>query len=76
MAEKTYRGRKKVEDLEEQKDELEAIMADPELYQDQQAWSQTSSDYDKCSRRLERWLDQWEEAQAKIDEIDAELNDS
>jgi len=66
----------KVEDLEEQKDELEAIMADPELYQDQQAWNQTSSDYNKCSRRLERWLDQWEEAQGKIDEIDAELNDS
>lgn len=73
---KLTEAEKKVEDLEEQKDELEAIMADPELYQDQQAWSQTSSDYDKCSRRLERWLDQWEEAQAKIDEIDAELNDS
>lgn len=73
---KLTEAEKKVEDLEEQKDELEAIMADPELYQDQQAWNQTSSDYDKCSRHLERWLDQWEEAQAKIDEIDAELNDS
>lgn len=73
---KRAEAEKKVEDLEEQKDELEAIMADPELYQDQQAWNQTSSDYNKCSRRLERWLDQWEEAQGKIDEIDAELNDS
>ncbi len=73
---KRAEAEKKVEDLEEQKDELEAIMADPELYQDQQAWNQTSSDYDKCSRHLERWLDQWEEAQVKIDEIDAELNDS
>lgn len=73
---KLAEAEKKVEDLEEQKDELEAIMADPELYQDQQAWNQTSSDYDKCSRRLERWLDQWEEAQSKIDKIDAELNDS
>jgi ATP-binding cassette subfamily F protein 3 len=71
---KLAEAEKKVEDLEEQKDELEARMAEPELYQDQKAWSQTSAEYNKCSRRLERWLDLWEEAQAKIDEIDAELN--
>jgi len=73
---KLAEAEKRVESLETQKDELEALMADPELYQDQQAWSETSTDYDKCSRRLERWLEQWEEAQAKIDEIDADLNDS
>ena len=72
---KLSEAEKKVEYLEEQKDELEVRMADPELYQDQKAWSQTSAEYDKCSRRLERWLDNWEEAQAKIDEVDAELND-
>jgi len=73
---KLAEAEKKVEALEEQKEELEARMADPGLYQDQQAWSRTSGEYDTCSRRLERWLDNWEEAQAKIDEIDAELNRS
>ncbi len=73
---KLAEAEKKVEDLEEHKDELEAQMADPELYQDQQAWNQTSAEYNSCTRRLERWLEKWEEAQAKIDEIDAELNNS
>jgi len=65
---------KKIETLERQKGELEAIMAEPELYQDQQAWSKASSDYDDCSRRLERWLERWEEAQEQIDKVDEALN--
>ena len=70
---KLAEAEKKVEDLETEKIELEALMADPDLYQDQEAWSKTSSEYDECSRRLDRWLERWEEAQAKIDQIDAEL---
>ena len=50
-------------------------MADPDLYKNEQAWSRTSREYDECKRRLERWYDRWETAQAKIDEIDAELAD-
>ncbi|NNK94646.1 MAG: ATP-binding cassette domain-containing protein [Desulfobacterales bacterium] len=62
-----------VEELELRKEELESVMADPELYQDQSAWNKTSSEYDECSRRLERWLKRWEEAQVKIDRIDMQL---
>ncbi len=58
---------KKVESLELLKDELEARMADPELYQDQKAWLKTSAEYDDCSRRLERWYEKWERAQEKLE---------
>jgi len=62
----------KVEELELRKDELEAELADPELYQDQKAWSEVNARYNDCTRRLDRWMTTWEEAQAKIDEVDAE----
>jgi ATP-binding cassette subfamily F protein 3 len=64
---------KTIEQLELEKEDLEAEMADPELYQDQKAWNETSRRYEACTRRLERWMQRWEEAQEKIDEIDAEL---
>ncbi len=64
-----------IEKLEGQKEEYERQMADPDLYKDEQAWSRISREYDDCKRRLERWYDRWETAQAKIDEIDAELAD-
>jgi hypothetical protein len=48
-------------------------MADPELYKDEKAWSETSRAYEECKRRLERWYVKWETAQEKIDAIDAEL---
>lgn len=63
----------KVEKLEVQKEQLELQMADPELYQDEQAWVKTSKVYEQCKRRLERWYERWETAQIRIDEIDAEL---
>ena len=71
---KLKEAEEKVEAFEGQKVELEALMADPQLYQDQQSWNKVSSDYDNCTRRLQRWLECWEEAQVKIDEIDAGLN--
>lgn len=67
---KAEEAEKKVEKLESQKDELEAQMADPELYQNQEAWLATSADYDKCVRRLERWYDKWESAQEKLELLD------
>jgi ATP-binding cassette subfamily F protein 3 len=60
----------KVEELESFKIELEAELADPQLYQDQAAWGKVSRNYNDCKRRLERWLGRWEEAQARIDQID------
>jgi ATP-binding cassette subfamily F protein 3 len=65
---------KKVEFHERQKEDLEALMADPELYSDEKSWQKTSKEYEECKRRLERWYDKWETAQEKIDAIDAELN--
>ena len=63
----------KIDETERRKEELEAIMADPELYKDEKAWNETSREYEDCRRRLERWYAKWETAQEKIDAIDAEL---
>lgn len=64
---------KQVESFESRKEELEALMADPELYSNEERWTTTSKEYDDCKRRLERWYDKWETTQEKIDAIDAEL---
>jgi len=64
---------KKVEFYEQQKEDLEALMADPELYSDERGWQKTSKEYEDCKRRLARWYESWETAQEKIDRIDAEL---
>ena len=58
---------KKVEALEEQKTGLEEQMADPDLYQDQEAWAETSARYDECLRHLERWYEKWETAQEEVE---------
>ena len=63
----------KVEFFERQKEELEAQMADPALYADENGWAKAGKDYADCQRRLERWYEKWETAQQQIDRIDAEL---
>jgi ATP-binding cassette subfamily F protein 3 len=65
---------KQVEFYEQQKEDIEALMADPELYSDERGWQKTSKEYEECKRRLDRWYEKWETAQEKIDQIDAELN--
>jgi len=62
-----------IETCEERKEELEALMADPELYKNEANWAATSKEYEDCKRRLERWYGKWETAQEKIDEVDAQL---
>ena len=52
------------------KDQLEEELAEPELYQDGAAWSEVNKNYDDCIRRLDRWMNRWEEAQLKIDQVD------
>jgi ATP-binding cassette, subfamily F, member 3 len=59
--------------FERQKEELEAKMADPSLYADENGWARAGQEYADCQRRLERWYEKWETAQEKIDQIDAEL---
>lgn len=67
---KADEAEKKVEKLEDLKIDLEAQMADPELYQDQDAWVSTSAEYDDCVRRLERWYEKWELAQGNLETLD------
>jgi ATP-binding cassette subfamily F protein 3 len=59
----------KVEELEGKKTDLEEKMADPDLYQDQEAWVKTSKEYDDTSRRLKLWYDKWEMAQEKLERV-------
>jgi ATP-binding cassette subfamily F protein 3 len=63
-----------IEKLEEKKKALEKKMADPELYQDGDAFSQCSKDYSALQRRLERIYSKWEEALEKIEAIEAEFS--
>ena len=44
-----------------QKAELEQILADPELYNDQEAFTEKSRDYNTVERHLERAYAKWEE---------------
>ena len=69
---KAEEAERKVESLEEQKSALEARMADPALYQDQEAWTATSADYDQCVGRLERWYERWERAQGELEKLTEE----
>ena len=64
---------KQVTELEEQKKNLEEILADPDLYQDQDAFTEKSKEYHSLERQLERTFSKWEEIQTKIEEIDMEL---
>lgn len=68
---KAEEAEKQIAVLEGRKEELETLMADPELYYDEQAWARTSTEYDQCKSHLERWYGQWEEAQAEIEDIEA-----
>jgi len=61
-----------IEILEVRQEELETLMADSDLYADQQLWSKTSKEYSELQRRLERQYEKWEQAQGKIEEIEAQ----
>ncbi|MBU0665101.1 MAG: ABC-F family ATP-binding cassette domain-containing protein [Proteobacteria bacterium] len=69
---KEEEAEKQVASLEVRKEELEALMADPDLYSDEEAWARTSKEYDQCKSHLERWYAQWEEAQEEIEAIEAD----
>jgi ATP-binding cassette subfamily F protein 3 len=64
---------KQIEVCEKQKEDLENLMANPELYKDENNWANASKDYEDCKRRLDRWYAKWETAQEKIDEIDGDI---
>ncbi len=69
---KAAEAEKAISPLEERQAELEGMMADPDLYADQERWSKTSKEYNEVKRRLERLYEQWEQAQEKIETLEAE----
>ncbi len=73
---KSAAAEKEIEQHEARKAELEQLMADPELYGDQERWSATSKEYSQIERHLERAYQKWEEAQEKIEAIEHECADN
>jgi hypothetical protein len=48
-------------------------MADPALYANQTQWAKTSKEYGEVKQLLERQYAAWEEAQAKVEEMEKEI---
>ena len=65
-----------IEKLERQKKELEQIMADPQLYQDQDKFAECGKEYNSLARKLEQLYERWEEVQARIETIESEFEDT
>ena len=67
---KSEEAEREIEQRESRKAELEALMADPELYGNQEQWSAVSKEYTQVERHLERAYQHWEEAQQAIEAIE------
>lgn len=65
---------KDIEQLESRKKELEQLLADPELYKDQDAFGKYSKEYKDTERRLERNYYNWEEQQKEKEKIENEYD--
>ncbi len=63
---------KKVDELEAAKSALEKVLADPDLYQDQEKFTAKSKEYAELQHQLEQSYSRWEEAQDKLDKAQAE----
>jgi len=61
--------------LETRKKELEQLMADPELYQDQDKFTECSKEYNSLERKLKRLYQRWEGIQARIEAVESEFVD-
>ena len=51
----------RIEQLESEKKELEELMADPELYQDQDAWHKATARYEEIKDEIVAAYSRWEE---------------
>ena len=63
-----------IESLEKRKKELEKLMAEPQLYQDQEKFADCTREYKTLERRLERSYHKWEKIQAEIEAIVADFD--
>ena len=64
------RSEQEIEQLEGRKTQLEQAMADPELYKDQDRFAELNNEYTSLGRKLKRTYADWEQAQAKMEEIE------
>ncbi|MFA7382390.1 MAG: ABC-F family ATP-binding cassette domain-containing protein [Desulfurivibrionaceae bacterium] len=69
------RCEQEIEQLETRKSQLEQAMADPELYQDQDRFAELNNEYTALGRKLKRSYAEWEQAQAKMEEIEARIEE-
>jgi ATP-binding cassette subfamily F protein 3 len=70
---KSDEAEREIERQEGRKAELEALMADPDLYGDQERWGAVSKEYGQVGRHLERAYQRWEDAQQAIEAIEREV---
>jgi len=66
----------KIQRLEKRKSELESVLADPELYSDQERFAELSREYSETDERLERYYHNWETAVARLEEAAAGFDPS
>jgi ATP-binding cassette subfamily F protein 3 len=64
---------KEIDILETRKKELEQLMADPQLYQDQDKFAECGKEYSSLERTLTLLYQGWEEIQARIEKIESEF---
>ncbi len=64
-----------IEKLENRKKELELLMADPQLYRDQNNFAGYSKEYSSLDRKLQLLYQRWEEVQARIEKVESEFAD-
>ncbi|ADH85747.1 ABC-F family ATP-binding cassette domain-containing protein [Desulfurivibrio alkaliphilus] len=69
LRKKAAQAESEVEKQEQRKDELEKLLADPEIYHRQEEFAELSKEYAELERRLERLYDQWEKVNSEIEEI-------
>jgi ATP-binding cassette subfamily F protein 3 len=63
-----------IEQLETLKQELETTLADPELYNDQTAFTEKSKHYSQIDARLQRRYAAWTETQENIEKLEEEFS--
>ncbi len=73
LKKKSEEAEQDIEKQERRKAELVALMADPNLYGDQERWTATSKEYGQVERSLERAYQKWEEAQQAMEAIEKEV---
>jgi len=65
---------KEIESFEDTKSELEKALADPELYKNQDLFSEKSREYGIIEKKLSKCYQEWEAIQSKIDALESRFD--